>query len=492
MLRKKIVLLGLILSIFSPTTAFSKLKGFADIHNHMMAEYSFGGAWLWGSHTGPEDVALKSCSGNRKGAKDHSRTNLFYLNEIIGKSPGSKGDTGLHLKKTEGFPSYKGWPRWDTIGHQRVWEGHLKKAHRNGLSLVVISIMDFKQLCDVMPKKNLKYSCDSSKSVLRQIQATKELDQKHNWLQVVRSPKEAREVISKGKLAVVLAIEVSDLFDKGNWREQLNRYYDLGIRSIQPVHQLNNRFGGTAPHHKIFQILEKRKEKKVKYDKLGKNILGLTKEGKALVKEMIKKKMIVDVSHLSERGVRDAWKIMSQTTPRTYPLFISHGHFRHLVTDKKQKEEKTTPDWIAKLVSRSGGMFGIRTGHIKTKSYGHVKNNCDGSSRSFAQFYHYGRDKLKLNVAIASDFNGFIQQIRPRFGNKKEACGAGKNKRIKFAQQRLQKKRLGTKFDRIGLGSVEQLPDFLADLRLIDVDTKMLDESSETFVRMWERVEEVR
>jgi len=35
----------------------------------------------------------------------------------------------------------------------------------------------------------------------------------------------------------------------------LDQVYDLGVRTLQPVHQLDNRFGGAALHNTIFHIM---------------------------------------------------------------------------------------------------------------------------------------------------------------------------------------------------------------------------------------------
>lgn len=127
----KFFLFSLVATILSTSAlAQNSVKGFADLHNHMLAEYSFGGAWFHGKHTGEEHHAMSDCSGNADfllKPRDHARTILPVLNEFIGKVPGSDGDTGWHYGKRHGYPDYSGWPRWDTIAHQQVWEGHLKE-----------------------------------------------------------------------------------------------------------------------------------------------------------------------------------------------------------------------------------------------------------------------------------------------------------------------------------------------------------------------------
>lgn len=108
----KSTLLAMIwLFLSSPLFSQSPVKGFADLHNHMLAEYSFGGAWFHGSHVGHEMEAMGHCSGNADflfKPKDHARTIFPGVNELLGKVPGSHGDTGWHLKKRGGYPDYSG------------------------------------------------------------------------------------------------------------------------------------------------------------------------------------------------------------------------------------------------------------------------------------------------------------------------------------------------------------------------------------------------
>ena len=71
------------------------------------------------------------------------------------------------------------------------------------------------------------------------------------------SPAEARRVINEGKLAVVLGIEISHLFncgiklgqnqcDEAEIDKQLDRLHALGVRQMFPIHEFDNAFGGNG------------------------------------------------------------------------------------------------------------------------------------------------------------------------------------------------------------------------------------------------------
>jgi microsomal dipeptidase-like Zn-dependent dipeptidase len=85
------------------------------------------------------------------------------------------------------------------------------------------------------------------------------------WFQIVKTPQQAQTVINQGKLAVVLGIEVDNIFnchltksdgtplngegptcDNTYILAQLQNYFAQGVRYIFPVHDFDNAFGKTA------------------------------------------------------------------------------------------------------------------------------------------------------------------------------------------------------------------------------------------------------
>ena len=267
---------------------------------------------------------------------------------------------------------------------------------------------------------------------------------------------------------------------------------------------MDNRFGGVAIHNPIFRAIQWVRDFRAngkwyeifssrfgfQYETVGgtrENLKGLTEEGKEVIIEMMKRKMPIDLAHMSERSVRDTQALT--TANQQYPVYISHGHFRRAMDDGKFSVwEKSSSDWVLDYIRDSGGMFGLRTGPEKTKGFGgsKVPNDCQGSSKSFAQTYQYGRHK-GLNVAFGSDLNGFIQQLRPRFGNHDETCGAETDEVLRTQQQRAQTQPLNKRFDQSGFGDISQLPDVLTELKNAGLDTHDLEHTSESFIQMWEK-----
>lgn len=511
------------------------LSGVADLHLHMFAEHAFGGGWFHGTHDGEGAAALAPCDGGTPGDHGRLRDDLAPLlgtcedmsldelgqlvplvgtlasggplvSEFISIIPGTDGDTGRHLDRTSGWPDLASWPRWDAIAHQQMWEGQLREAHEQGLRVAVISAVSLDWLCLAIPEENLdRPQCNEMDDIVVQLQAANAFAEANDWAEVALTAADMRRIVSEDKLAFILSVETSHIMQDGDWRPQFEELYELGVRTLQPVHQLDNRFGGAAPHNPIFQIAQYVESCHIDEDcglttdsiTLGfdvdaecKNVRGLTDEGRELVQEMIDRGMLVDAAHLSEASLNDLYEIAVDN--EYAPIYLSHAHFREIMLEEKSGEEKTTPAWAVEMVRQTGGMIGLRTAPEEVNTYepSAVANSCHGSSRSFAQAYDYGRLGLKVSIGLGSDLNGFIQQTRPRFGP--DACSAGFEQEV-LCQARDQRvdgpPRLGSGFDEAGLGHAGLLDDLLTDLDQLGTDTDPLRTSADDFVRMWERAE---
>ncbi len=511
------------------------LQGIADLHLHMFAEEAFGGGWFHGTVLGDGATALGPCDGGVPGDHGRLRDNLGELftgcqeldldeirskvplysavtsdnsgplvSEVIASIPGSEGDTGIHVDRKAGWPSLESWPRWDAIAHQQVWHEHLKEAYDEGLRVEVVSAVSLDWLCRAIPDENVERGqCDEMADVKAQLRAANDFAEANDWVEIALTPKDLRRIVRQDKLAIVLSIEASHIFGTDDWRPQLDEVYELGVRTFQPVHQLDNRFGGAALHNTIFHIMAFAETCHVDEDcaltsdelTLGfdvdtecRNVKGLTDEGRELIQEMMDRGMLIDAAHLSERSIEDLYEL-SQANDY-YPFYLSHAHFREIMTPEKAAEEKTTPAWVVGMVRETGGMIGLRTAHEETSTYDRspVDNTCQGSSRSFAQAYDFGRLGLKVKMGLGSDLNGFIQQTRPRFGP--DACSASFD--LEARCQAVEEAKsgappLGTPFDEIGLGHMGVLVDLLDDLDQLGSDSQPLRSSAEDFARMWER-----
>jgi microsomal dipeptidase-like Zn-dependent dipeptidase len=543
--------------------------GSADVHHHLFDEDAFGGRWR---HGAVSDL-LHTCDGHGFGLPSHGRVLTLdpvlgdlltcpsivallafvpgalpalglvsgvgppAFSEVIGKIEGSGGDTGFHLKRR--LPG-SGWPRWDVLVHQRGQRNGLFKAHQDGLQLIVVATGGFAPFCELLPPST-PYGCDEMDDVDRQIALAHQFASDNaSWVQIALGPQDAMDIINSGKLAMVIAIETTDLFntvfadpsnppDAAAIDAAVQKYYDppYDVRSVQLAHETDNGFAGAAlinPIFEVFQFAHNRYGPSCHIDldcdrpRFGfdvyedtdgvcKNERGLTAEGDLLVQALMDRGMLVDIAHLSEHGMLRAYQLAKQNV--YYPLFHSHTKFRELEplygADPDENHdviEHSVPAWVVQKIRRTGGLVGLRIGYLEERTYtpAGVANSCAGSSRSLAQAYEFGRQGLKVPMALGTDLNAFTQNTRPRFTdrslpggprqNPNGACSAG-FKVEGICQARMQTNKLGTMYDTRGLGDTGLEIDVLRDLERVGLAAGALaplrSQSAEQFIRMWFR-----
>jgi len=514
------------------------VDGFGDYHAHQLSGLAYDGRLYHGSHQGPEATALAPCRGD-----DHA---LSWIPDIAGEISGGGMLTEFarHPGRTRGFTggagSYRDWPTWQSFSHQQYWQGWLDDARQRGLKLFVMSAVNARILCSLAPESHSRFggprACEDMDNLLRQIQAAHRFDQATPWYEIARTPGEARRIILEGKMAVLLSLEASEIFqgadDEQEVEAQLQAVFDLGVRSLQPVHHVNNQFAGAAFFMPLFDFYQRvlavrrlaspdKKEALAAVDEVlhgfdldaaGHNTVGLKPLGESLLEKMMDRRMIVDLAHMSDRGFDRAYQLAEARD--YYPINVSHAHLLSMFPQEAQDEKKVGEDQIRKI-KRTGGVLGLRPGPELVQTYGPsgVENDCQGSSRSFAQSYVLGAVGYDLPMGLASDMNGGIDQMRPRFYDRRSrwsstpqeelvsrgpvswACGEDVNFRQRRIEQADQGSRAtqgtGTDFDLVGLAHVGHLPNVLHDLNRLGVDTLRLEESAEDFLRMWERIFEV-
>ncbi|GAC1692235.1 MAG: membrane dipeptidase [Candidatus Dormibacteraceae bacterium] len=134
----------------------------------------------------------------------------------------------------------------------------------------------------------------------------------------------------KGRVAAVLLMEGADPIEDPS---QLGAWTDRGVRIIGPAWGATRYCGGTgAPG-------------------------GLTELGVQLLKAMRRKRVILDLSHMADQAVADAFKLWRG------PIMASHSNARSIVPADRQITDAT-----AKEVARRDGMLGISfyAKHLRT------------------------------------------------------------------------------------------------------------------------------
>lgn len=523
------------------------IRGFADTHNHQFAYLGFGGKAFVGGAYGPINQRLKWC--------DYGPGHTFFTPNWVHGPGGTRDTIGNILKvnyggsplghRVGGYPEFDGWPRWDSVTHQSVYEDWLNRALQGGLKLMVMLAVNNEAMCNLVEKAPGR-TCNDMEAVNLQIAEAKKMeayiDDKNGgpgkgWYRIVHSPQEARSVINSGKLAVVLGIEVDYLFNCRRQgatcspeyiASQLRRYYDLGVRHIFPIHFDNNAFGGASydkalqydsnrtvvrlPHQ--FYAINARncRSEGYEYDGGRCNSLGLTNTGRFLIRAMMGHGMIIDIDHLSALALNDTLNIAESFD---YPVVSGHTGFVEISRgDRKNEGNRTAAEveriiWLGGLVSvilHQGKLGQTRTWRGPGQPV--VEHTCGNSSQTLVQAYLYAASKMRGGpVAFGTDFNGYAGLPGPRFGS--ESCPGGRFLDARIGPSNpvtypfmaiatgisIDRSVVGRKTFNInndGLAHVGMLPDLIADFQqmgLSENDLAPLLSSAEGYIRMWEKIE---
>ncbi|MCQ8896945.1 peptidase M19 [Limnobacter humi] len=233
------------------------LRGFADVHNHITATTFLGGAHHGRPfHRFGVTQALDNCQ------TDHGPDGRLDLVENLFKvQPQATHDT-------VGWPTFNDWPAADSLTHEGLYYKWLERAWKAGLRIFVTNLVENETLCNLVRNTKGKptQNCNEMDSAVSQIAFARDLESYvdaqyggngKGWFRIVTTPAEARKVVNEGKLAVVLGIEISHLFncgvklgqaqcDQAEIDRQLDRLYNLGVRQMFPIHEFDNAFGGNG------------------------------------------------------------------------------------------------------------------------------------------------------------------------------------------------------------------------------------------------------
>lgn len=262
--------------------------GIVDTHSHIMSNFGFGGAGIFhGAPFHPLGVkhALPSCEmfhgvegrkdlfgfGNDRADEFDEETMLTAF--LLGRTP----EFNHH---TDGYPTFTDWPSAvDSSTHQTQYYRWIERAYLGGLRLIVNHATTNQVICELISgtgAQPIRYSCNDMVAADRIIEESRRMERYidaqsggpgKGWFRIVETPAQAREVINEGKLAVILGLEVSALFDcflvppGGGERcteaqvvEALDAYYAKGIRALFPVHKFDNAFSAGDGHRDIIEL----------------------------------------------------------------------------------------------------------------------------------------------------------------------------------------------------------------------------------------------
>ena len=188
---------------------------------------------------------------------------------------------------------------------------------------------------------------------------------------------EIRAAIQRGSLAVVLHLEGCEAIDGDlNFLELL---YAAGLRSLGPVWSRNNIFGHGVP----FQFPAD--------PDLGD---GLTRDGEKLVSACNEMKILVDLSHITEKGFWDVARLSKA------PLVATHSNAHALCPSPRNLTDRQLA-----AIRDSGGMVGLNFATCFLRPDGNMTADTDVGL--MVRQLDYLIEKLgEDHVGFGSDFDG--------------------------------------------------------------------------------------
>lgn len=505
--------------------------GFADVHNHLTTTHFLGGVHS-GSPTHKFGVthALGDC---REKHGENGRLDL--VNNFLSGSP-----TDSH--ETVGWPTFNSWPAPKSLSHEGLYYKWLERSWQSGLRLFVTNLVENEVLCKLVAASQRKpnANCNEMDSAVSQIDDTYAIQNYidaqsggpgKGWFRVVTSPAEARKVINDGKLAVVLGIEISHLFNctykngvDGCTREsvdkEIDKLYNRGVRQMFPIHEFNNALGGNGifdglvlnggnfldtgefwktydcPEQKyvygagadmgtavpgvgadpLSQAILAQTGGRLPVYKQGKqcNTRGLTPIGEYAFRKLMEKKVIIEIDHLELSIKTDLLNLAAAQKP-AYPVVSTHGG--HGGISETQ----------AKKIFDVGGIIYPYHGH-GASWVGQLGAFKQLSSSKYQFAMGYGADTNGLGSQAGPSGKNLVKYPFTLFSGAEFADPKFANaKPLKFNQQTSGKRVYDVNKD--GQAHYGLKADFVEEVRVAGGKEAInaLYDSAEVYLQMWER-----
>lgn len=410
---------------------------------------------------------LVNANGVTEALGPDNSCNDLIRKSILGKIANGDGvaPTG---DNSAGAPQFADWPKWNDISHQKMWFEWLRRARDGGLRVMVGLAHNNKALAASVAAAG-DPPVDDRASADLQIMEMKAFVARHSdFMEVALSAGDVPRIVQSSKIAVILGIEIDNIND-GNWgggqtavTSEIDRLFLQGVRYVFPVHLTNNAFGATAVYSQQFNLAGYYQNRTwwdlecapgcadelswqvpsanfdigldaVRLIKLGiqpwenppappacgslagcgvlghRNRLGMTPLGEFAMKELMRRGMIIDIDHMSDKTADRALEIAATgLTSGVYPLVSGHSGLRkHTAVGAKLEsagangENARLPAQLIKIANL-GGMFGIGTDGVD--AYDWVRQ--------------YGEAALLMNnrpgsVAFGTDMNSLVKSPRP-------------------------------------------------------------------------------
>jgi hypothetical protein len=489
------------------------VRGFVDTHLHITADMRAGGRVIDGKSYDRYGITRALGRDARNHGPDGSA-------DVTGNLLRTGLPFGTH--DVHGWPTFTGWPVHDTNTHQQIYFRWLERMWMAGERIVVAQTIEDEPLCRIEPVR--AHSCNEEHTIALEVRRLRGLERYvdaqsggpgKGWFRIVSGPEQARRVVERGKLAVVIGAEWSnplgcseradctrDDVDRG-----IARLRKLGVRSTFIAHWVDNGFAGAALEggtkgtfinvFNAFQNGRYLRSGPCPHPSQGEEIntlsplemqvlsqffpatqglepmpdyppgrqcnsKGLTKLGAYFVRQLMANHMLIEVDHMSELARERVLRIAAR---HDYPLVSSHTG--------------TGGSWTGgelRSLYRSGG-FASST-----------PADAPGLAAKILGFRDFRDRGRYFGVGIGTDTGGFSSLPGPEEQDLIDYPFRGYRSDVRFRRQRTGERTFDLNEDGVAhyglfadlLNAVQHEPDGPRAMQT-------LFRSAEAYLRMWER-----
>lgn len=134
----------------------------------------------------------------------------------------------------------------------------LERAWQGGLRLMVADAENGRLLQELLDRRSDYSDWDAIADLVSTMQRLTDpvTGPARHFAEIALSPSQARDIIARDKLAIIMGTEVQELgkarFAGDSVERQVQDLHALGIRKITPIHGINNPLGGTAIFNDVY------------------------------------------------------------------------------------------------------------------------------------------------------------------------------------------------------------------------------------------------
>jgi microsomal dipeptidase-like Zn-dependent dipeptidase len=256
---------------------------------------------------------------------------------------------------------------------------------------------------------------------------------------IAHNPGELDEILGAGKLALVHCVEGG--FHLGSEPREVeaavHRLAGLGVAYITLAHLVWRGVATDAPALPFLTDAEYRRW-------LPQPEEGLSNLGRAAVEAMLRERVLIDLSHMSERSLADTFALLDRLDPeRSVPVLATHAGYRF-----GSQEYMLTAETLRTIAERNGVVGLIFAQHqlndgvpgLEARGLGSRVGKRRRSERSFEVLCrHIDRIREETgshrHTAIGSDLDGFIKPTLAGLEDMRDMAGLERALRERYGEE---------------------------------------------------------